>query len=250
MDSLLGPLVRRIDAILASQYPGSSEIRRRVRIVQMAARPAGESFQSLAAALAERRRVQLSYYSRSRDQVSERQVSPQRLVHYRDNWYLDAWCHLREDLRSFAVDAVRAARILEQPASEVDEAQMEEHFSSAYGIFGGKADQTAVLCFSPQRARWVAQERWHSAQQGRFLEDGRYELRVPYRDPRELIMDILKYGADVEVVAPEGLRQAVTAELREALARYEAWGEQKATRIGSPQAHEMSPQDGKRETRR
>jgi predicted DNA-binding transcriptional regulator YafY len=96
----------------------------------------------------------------------------------------------------------------------------------------------------------VAQERWHSAQQGRFLEDGRYELRVPYRDPRELIMDILKYGADVEVVAPEGLRQAVTAELREALARYEAWGEQKATRIGSPQAHEMSPQDGKRETRR
>jgi hypothetical protein len=54
----------------------------------------------------------------------------------------------------------------------------------------------------------------------------------------------------VEVVAPEGLRQAVTAELREALARYEAWGEQKATRIGSPQAHEMSPQDGKRETRR
>jgi len=220
MDSLLGPLLRRIDAILENRYAGSGEIGRRVRIVQMAARPAGEFFQTLAAALAERRRLQLSYYSRSRDRVSERQVSPQRLVHYRDNWYLDGWCHLRQGLRSFALDAIRGARLSEQAALEVAEDQMDEHFSSAYGIFAGTADQTAVLCFSPQRARWVAQECWHAEQQGRFLEDGRYELRVPYRDPRELIMDILRHGPEVEVLAPQSLRRSVAVQLRTALAAY------------------------------
>jgi len=220
MDALLGPLVRRIDGILANQYAGSGEIGRRVRIVQMAARPAGEFFQTVAGALAERRRVQLSYYSRARDQLSERQVSPQRLVHYRDNWYLDAWCHLRQGLRSFALDAIRSARVLDQPALDIGEPEMDEHFSSAYGIFAGTADQTAVLHFTKERARWVAQERWHSDQQGRFLEDGRYELRVPYRDPRELIMDILKHGPEVEVIAPEGLRQAVAGQLAAALASY------------------------------
>ena len=220
MDSLLGPLVRRIDDILSNRFAGSGEIARRVRIVRMAARPAGEFFPILAGALAQRRRLQLSYYSRGRDQLSDRQVSPQRLVHYRDNWYLDAWCHLREALRSFALDAIRSARVRDEPAFELGEQELDEHFSSAYGIFAGRADQTAVLRFTRERARWVSQERWHSDQEGRFLEDGRYQLQVPYRDPRELIMDILKHGPEVEVIAPEGLRRAVADQLGAALARY------------------------------
>jgi len=52
------------------------------------------------------------------------------------------------------------------------------------------------------RARWVADEQWHPRQTGRFLEGGRYELQVPYSDPCERVMDILKFGAEVEVVAP------------------------------------------------
>jgi len=73
-----------------------------------------------------------------------------------------------------------------------------------------------VLVFTAERARWAAEERWHPAQRGRFLGDGRFELRIPYGDPRELVMDILKYGPDVEVVAPEELRQLVAERLRAA----------------------------------
>ena len=78
----------------------------------------------------------------------------------------------------------------------------------------------AVLRFSRERARWVADERWHPEQSGQFLTDGRYELRIPYRDARELIMDILRHGEEVEVVEPEGLRQDVIGALRRALGRY------------------------------
>ena len=164
--------------------------------------------------------MKLRYYNRGNDTESEREVSPQRLVFYRDNWYLDAWCHLREDLRTFALDAVRSVRVLDRKALEIPETQLHEHYSSAYGIFSGKADFVAVLRFSPERARWVSLEQWHPAQQGLWLDDGCYELRVPYHDARELVMDILRHGSEVEVIGPPPLRDKVISQLREAIHRY------------------------------
>ena len=65
-------------------------------------------------------------------------------------------------------------------------------------------------------------EFWHPKQKGRFAEDGSYLLEIPYADERELSMDILKYGPDCEVVAPDALRASVAAALRAALAHYPA----------------------------
>jgi predicted DNA-binding transcriptional regulator YafY len=102
----------------------------------------------------------------------------------------------------------------------VPDGELDEYFASGYGIFSGKANKTAVLHFSRERARWVADERWHPEQIGQYLTDGSYELSIPYRDDRELVMDILRHGAEVEVVDPPPLREAVKEVLREALARY------------------------------
>jgi predicted DNA-binding transcriptional regulator YafY len=154
------------------------------------------------------------------DRLTERVVSPQRLVHYRDGWFLDAWCHARRALRTFAVDRIRRAQETAEPARDVPEGTLDAHFATSYGIFAGPAPHTAVLRFTAERARWVADERWHPRQAGRFLDDGRYELRLPYGDPRELVMDILRHGPDVEVVAPPTLRRAVAGRLRQALGQY------------------------------
>ena len=112
------------------------------------------------------------------------------------------------------------AREISATARDVPEAELEEHYASAYGIFGGKANKAAVLRFTPERARWVADERWHPQQSGQFLTDGAYELRVSYRDERELVMDILRHGAEVEVIEPKVLRDVVAKQLRAALGRY------------------------------
>ena len=79
-----------------------------------------------------------------------------------------------------------------------------------------------MLVFTAERARWVADERWHPQQEGRWLEDGRYELRIPYREPRELVMDILRHGSGITVLAPGTLAAAVHTELAEALKAYRA----------------------------
>ncbi|MDA8416477.1 MAG: WYL domain-containing protein [Betaproteobacteria bacterium] len=222
LDMHIKPAKERIEKLLAAGQHDSSEIAKRVRILRMAGRNAlPEHFQTVAGALLQRKRLAIRYHSRSNNAESQREISPQRLTHYRDNWYLDAWCHLRNELRSFAVDRLREVKTLTKRTKDIAENELDAHFASGYGIFGGKPKYTARLIFTPQRARWVAEEQWHPQQQGRTLQDGSYELRIPYSDPRELTIDILKHGAEVEVMEPTALREMVKEQLRRALGKYE-----------------------------
>jgi len=162
-----------------------------------------------------RRRLRIDHFRRAANETLSRDVSPQRLVFYRDNWYLDAWCHLRQGLRTFSVDAIGNAVVLGKRAREIKDETLDEHLGAGFGIFSGRAAHTAVLRFSPLRARWVSREVWHSDQDGQYELDGAYVLKVPYSDPRELLMDILKYGADVQVLAPAVLREQVREQLEQ-----------------------------------
>lgn len=212
--SHVAPLQARLAALLEGSGHPATEIAQRVRLLSMGRRAVPvRFFTDIAIALLERQRIEIDAWNRQRDEVTTRTVSPQRLVHYRDNWYLDAWCHLRRGLRSFSVDAVQRVRLLPQPAREVPAARLDAHYASAYGIFAGQATHWATLRFSPERARWVRAERWHPEQQAETLADGSYRLRVPYADPRELLMDILRHGRHVEVEAPAALRRALADEV-------------------------------------
>jgi len=224
--SLIGPhldtLTRRLSAVLGSAAASVEEVRRRVRILDIGARDiALEHFERVGSALLRRRRLRIAYFARGRGQSSERAISPQRLVHYRDNWYLDGYCHLRNDLRSFAVDAISDAEILESAALDITDAELDARLGSGYGIFSGEAVAWAQLKFSPTRARWVAAEQWHPRQRTRFEPDGAFILEVPYSDSRELVMDILRHGTDVEVLAPDALREEIRRTVAAMHARYE-----------------------------
>jgi proteasome accessory factor C len=222
LDAWLAPFRQRIESILQGRESGSGEIAQRVRILQTAARPVNvEHFRILTTALVKRRRVRVLYHGRARDATTERTVSPQRLVYYRDNWYLDAWCHSRRALRTFSLDRLHPIYIDDQLAREVNEVRLDAHFTHAYGIFAGPASHTAVLQFTPEAARWVADEHWHPHQEGEILPNGGYRLRIPYGRPEELVRDILKYGPEVEVLAPKSLRQAVAWAHGEAFRQYE-----------------------------
>ncbi|MGB4560041.1 MAG: YafY family protein [Burkholderiaceae bacterium] len=208
------PLLSRFAAILGSSDHAQDEVVRRVRVLSQAARELKhERFAIVANATLKRRRLQISHYNRVEDSQTNRVVSPQRLVHYRDNWYLDAYCHLRKDLRSFAIDAIHSAELLEDQAKEVAESELDSYLKGGYGIFAGKRLSWAKLRFTPLAARWAASQQWHSNQKGEFETDGSYCLALPYADDRELVMDILKYGPGVEVLEPKALRKRVADQL-------------------------------------
>ncbi|MFZ1444941.1 MAG: WYL domain-containing protein, partial [Candidatus Dechloromonas phosphoritropha] len=167
----IAPLRERLSSMLESATDSTEEIDRRVHIISAAARYyAPQHFQTIAAALMERQRLVIHYLARSNGTSSQREISPQRLTHYRDNWYLDAWCHLREELRSFAVDAIRTVKAVEAQAIYIADTELDAALAAGYGIFAGSAVRWATLVFTAERARWVAAENWHAQQAGHFLD--------------------------------------------------------------------------------
>jgi predicted DNA-binding transcriptional regulator YafY len=215
------PLLARLRAALGSGEHPADEIERRIRIIHLGARKlALPHFERVANAVLNRQRLHIAYVSRGSNERTEREISPQRLVHYRENWYCDAWCHLREDIRSFAVDAIQTAEPVARKAKNVPDRELDEVLAAGYGIFSGRKTTWAKLRFTPERARWVAAEAWHPQQKARFEADGSYVLEVPFSDHRELAMDILRHGPHVEVLEPASLRVAVREQLAAALARY------------------------------
>jgi predicted DNA-binding transcriptional regulator YafY len=219
----LAPLRQRLELLLGTEHFEPDQIRRRIRILHMTSRPVNaKCFRLVSMATLSRRRLELRYCGRFHNQENLGVISPQRLVYYRANWYLDSWCHLRNGLRSFALDMIRDAAISEAPAVEVPEEALDAHLGGGYGIFAGAPENTAVLRFEPHVTPWVSREIWHSKQTQRIEPTGHLVLSVPYSADYELTMDILRYGANVEVLAPEHLRRRVEEQLRAAANRYQA----------------------------
>lgn len=167
-----------------------------------------------------RHRLRIQHHDRYFDTINFREVSPQRLVRYKENWYLDTWCHTREAIRTFSVDALCGAELLETLACEIPDEELYAVLATGYGIYAGRDVHWASLRFTPWQARWTSAEIWHAEQRSHYDAEGRYILEVPYSDDIELIMDILKYGPEVEVLAPDDLRAKVAGRLQEAVAQY------------------------------
>jgi len=219
----LAPFRARIETLLSDHSSGRALPVDRIRVIASGARKLDQAvFRAVAGALLNRKRLRFEYRARTTDTLTTREVSPQRLTHYRDNWYLDAWDHGRDALRSFALDRMRTPHAIEQATLDREVAELDNHLASSYGIFSGPPKAWATLRFSEHASRWVADEHWHSQQQGHWLPDGRYELKVPYSNSRELLMDVLKYGPDAEVVAPVSLREEMRILLQLAIGSYHA----------------------------
>jgi len=215
------PLTAIIDGILGQSETSAKELRKRIKVIGMGSRKNSiENFSEIGAALLKRNRLEIAYHSKGKDEHTEREISPQRLIYYRENWYLDAYCHKRNDLRSFAVDGISKAALTNTKAQEIPEKDCQAHFAESYGIFSGKATQRARLRFTPEHARWVSGEHWHGQQVSSFDKEGFFNLEFDYNQDPELIMDILKHGSGVEVVSPASLKNKVKAELGKALESY------------------------------
>jgi predicted DNA-binding transcriptional regulator YafY len=215
------PLKTRLMTILAHDHFSVEDITQRIKLIHALKRPVNTRlFEHIASATLKRQRLLITHFHREKNETLQREVSPLQLVYYRNNWYLDAWCHLRKAIRSFAVDALTAVELQDKPAREVSKAALKNHFEQGYGIFSGGKIQTAKLQFTVERARWVEKECWHSDQKGCFENDGSYTLELPYSDERELLMEILKHGDQVKVLAPASLKKSVHDVLRRALQLY------------------------------
>lgn len=212
---VLKPLKDKLEGILKAKGISTAGMRDRLRFLPLRSRKVeGATFHLVIDALFKKRRIQIGYQDADSGSLSERIVSPLRVVRYRDNWYLDCFCHLRNDFRILSVDGIQTATLTSEAAVPVSQAQAEAYFTSAYGIFGGKADKVAEIAFSGAAARFVARECWHPREEREMLPDGRLLLKIPYRDARELVGDVLHWGEDAEILHPSELRSNLVEKLK------------------------------------
>ncbi|MDQ7000122.1 MAG: transcriptional regulator [Mariprofundus sp.] len=211
---------QKAESLLGKHVPSPEEVKR-IRILGAGSRSKALPMFSMATSgVLNRKRLFLSYDGRQSGEVSGREISPQRLVYYKGNWYLDAWCHKTEGLRSFAVERIRQAHLLDVECKNIPDVELDKKLTTSFGIFSGEATAMAVLHFTKQAARWVADEEWFPDQESRWLNESTFELCIPYNNPTELIMEICRYGPEVEVIEPPELRRQLAQRLHAAAQQY------------------------------
>lgn len=213
------PLLARLKLILGEDL-AVGDLEQRIVVKNVAYRHLQlADFPVVASATLKRKRLNMAYKARSTDEQTQREISPQRINYYKGNWYLEAWCHVRNGMRIFSMDCIDNIMLLETDCLEVDSATLAQS-EQGYGIFSSGKLEWARLRFSPKAARWITAEIWHLKQKQTVLEDGALLLEVPYADETEMVMDILRYGANVVVIAPENLIKTVKLALNDAFKNY------------------------------
>jgi predicted DNA-binding transcriptional regulator YafY len=122
LGSHIQPLQSRLAALLGAANDSVDEVKRRVKIRMVGVRKVQLThFEVIGSALLKRKQIRIDHYARGTNQTTQRDVSPQRMVYYRGNWYLDAWCHLRNAVRSFSVDTISRVEILEKKPKDISD---------------------------------------------------------------------------------------------------------------------------------
>lgn len=174
----------------------------------------GGVFADVDRAISERRRLWIRYYSPARDEVTEREIDPIRLVSV-GHTYVEAWCRRSEARRTFRLDRVAEIKVLDEPSAppEVELRDLSE------GLVQPAAEDPEVVVEVGPGGRWVAEYYPHDSADE--LADGglRITLRTP--DPTSLRRLALRLGRDGRIVSPPELADSARQAAREALAAYD-----------------------------
>jgi predicted DNA-binding transcriptional regulator YafY len=171
-------------------------------------------FQKIVDALFYGKALNIVYYSPHKDQETQRLIFPLHLLQYMGSWHVISHCALRNELRDFALARIRTINPSHKEMNpKFSSDSVKEYVRKNFGLFSRDTCIEVCLRFSPDIAPWVSEQIWHSEQKQALQSDGSLCLRFPVADLREIKREVLKYGAEVEVLAPVELRKAVGEEI-------------------------------------
>ncbi|MFN2624957.1 MAG: helix-turn-helix transcriptional regulator [Mycobacteriales bacterium] len=204
-----------LDRAVAKLESATADVKPLADRVAVSIEPEGETLARVRGALAAKRRLHLRYYSASRDDVTERDVDPMRLVSAEGRWYLEAYCRRVEDVRLFRLDRMAAVAVLDVTAEVPDSAAPRD---LAEGVFQPQPEHRLVALEVDATARWVAD--YYRCETVKELPKGARRITLRTGDTAWLRRLALRLGRHVTVVDPPDIADDVRALAREALAAY------------------------------
>ncbi len=172
-------------------------------------------FRKVVNALFTKRSLAIQYYSPYKDERTNREIIPLHLLDYMGNWHLISFCTLKKGLRNFALSRIEECNYIDEKISlPTDLPPIKTYIRKTFGIFHGGQNHDVSLKFSPKASRAVKEQIWHKKQKINELKDGSMILNVPVAYFTEIKREILKYGAEVEVLKPLRLKKEIIEEIK------------------------------------
>lgn len=220
----LRALVERLSMQLPPEVQVPPDTLSRTLQIDRATRPLHPArfLEPLRLAAEARQVIALQYRGNNRDQETQREVEPYRLL-FRDGfWYLIAYCRLRRELRSFRVDRVRGMQKTDEIFPREQDPDLDGYLNATFGMHWDDRKYSVCIRFSAYQARWIREVEWRPTQ--RIVEhgDGSLDLHMETTGLVDVTRWVLSYGAEAEVLSPTVLRDSVAAEARRMAALYAA----------------------------
>jgi predicted DNA-binding transcriptional regulator YafY len=182
-----------------------------------------EVFQRLGQAAKEGRRIEMTYYTAMRGEVTRRRADPLHLRSYLGEWYLIAFDHYRGEVRDFNAGRIRELTVLEEPFDWPRGFNLAEYLESGFAMVRGREPVQVEIAFDEYQARWIRERgAVHPTEQREELADGGLLLRMRITALDSVKRFVMQYGSHARVIAPERLREMVREEIEAMRAGYDA----------------------------
>lgn len=167
----------------------------------------------------EKKTVEIAYFAMSRKQESKRRVDPYRIWFFNGTFYLIGHCHLRKDIRIFALDRIKMLHRTGESFEIPTDFDLDDFMHLSFGVYQGELQKVKVR-FSADIAGYVKEKIWHETQKLTPGEDGSLVFEAEVAGTEEIRFWIMTWGANAEVLEPPSLREEIRVEAEKMLATY------------------------------
>ena len=171
-------------------------------------------------AIRNRQQVWMRYYSANRGVMSERVVYPYHLHNFQGDWFLVAFDTFRDGFRIFLVGRTQEMRLLKEKFVRDETFSAEEWMGSGFQLHAGEAIEEVAIWFSPNKAQFIRERKWHASQTIEEQPDGSLILHLKTGGLVEVRNWVLQFADDAEVLKPDKLRVDITKEIKKLSERY------------------------------
>ena len=176
----------------------------------------------------EKKSVEVVYFAMSQRKKTKRKVDPYRIWFFNGTFYLIGFCHLRKQIRVFALDRIQMLRQTEKSFVVPEDFSLEDFLRSSFGVFQGDT-QSVKIWFAGEVAGYIQEKIWHESQKIHQEKDGSIIFEAEVAGTDEIKFWIMTWGSNAEVLEPDLLREEIRKEAVGILGRYEGRSKEKGT---------------------
>jgi len=164
--------------------------------------------------------IEIVYYTMSRKKETRRRVDPYRVWFFNGTFYLIGRCHLRNEVRIFALDRIKRLRQSRERFEIPEDFSLDDFMAISFGVYQGEPVHIKVW-FHPDVAGYIKEKIWHESQKIHAKDDGSIIFEAEVAGTDEIRFWIMTWGSKANVLEPESLRKDIRAEAERMASRYQ-----------------------------